>query len=176
MQLRQVVGFGNTGSIEGPESVQLGVKAGGTITPGQLVMWDTTDKTGKTVVVATSSNVQLMCGVYEGVGGSSTTTTDTALNAGAKTAVSGDFIYITVNGFAKVIGKPYNATALKTPPILLTPNVTSSGFAMEVSTSTIGPTSFIPNSFAGWPIFSVSSGANDAVASTAVMGCIVRFM
>jgi len=176
MQLRQVVGFGNTGSIEGPESVQIGVKAGGTITPGQLVMWDTSDKTGKTVVIATSSNVQLMCGVYEGVGGSSTLTTDTALNAGARTAVSGDFIYITVNGFAKVIGKPLATSGLLTPPVLLTPSVSTSGFAMEISTLSIGATSLIANSLAGWPIFSVSSGANVTVASTAVMGCIVRFM
>lgn len=174
MLLRQVVGFGNTGSIEAPESVQLGVKAGGTITPGQLVMWDTTDKTGKTVIVATSSNVQLMCGVYEGTGGSGAATADTSLRG--NTAASGDFIYITVNGFAKVIGKPYNTSGLLTPPILLTPNVATPGFAMEISTATIGPTSFIPNSFAGWPIFSVSSGNNTAAASTAVMGCIVRFM
>jgi len=175
MLLRQVVGFGNTGSIEGPERVHLGVKAGGTIAPGSLVMWDTTDKTGKTVVVATSTNVQLMCGVYEGLGGSGAATADTVLAPG-NTAASGDFVYIVVNGFAKVIGSPYNTNGLKTPPVLLTPNVTTGSFAMEISTATIGPTSFIPNSFAGWPIFSVSSGANNTVASTAVMGCIVRFM
>lgn len=174
MQLRQVVGFGNTGSIEGPESVHLGVKAGAAITPGSLVMWDTTDKTGKTVIAATSANVQLMCGVYEGNGGSGSATADTSLSG--RSAASGDFIYITVNGFAKVVGSPLATNGLKTPPVLLTPNITTGGLAMEISTLSIGAPSFIPNSFAGWPIFSVSSGANVTVASTAVMGCIVRFM
>lgn len=114
MRFTQEVGtVASTSDAFKPEKVECMYQAGAAITVCKAVMPDATD--GSTVITATTADDHAICGIYEGASesrGARTTLTGISTNPIGYDALSGETIWVTVNGPCLILA--YESTTATT--------------------------------------------------------------